>query len=196
MELQSPLAITGNAGALARVDAQVACLYHLASLLDYPDVGVAHLEECTLFVWRELEEATDLLADWRHFLQTTPLEQMQEIYTHTFDLNPVCTLDFSHYLFGEDYRRGVFLAHLRESMEEAGIDAGGELPDHLPVVLRWLARIYGTELYQEMVTECILPALAKMEECFADGANPYKGVVQTVALYLERSLSSFEPAQT
>lgn len=171
-------------------------LEELAALLGYPDEETeTHLCTCLSVLRNQLPEAAELLAAWQAYMSDHPLEHVQELYTQTFDLNPVCTLDVGHYLFGEDYQRGVFLAHLRGSLEEAGLEESGELPDHLPVVLRWLARVPGTEMHKDMVTECVLPALCKMHECLADGSNPYKSVLRTVTLVLERSLTEPELVQ-
>lgn len=80
-----------------------------------------------------------------------------------------------------------------------------ELPDHLPVILRWLARIYGTEICTDMVRECVLPTIRRMDNALAPardahgnvegGANPYREVLQAVALVLQSDLAEMaEPA--
>jgi nitrate reductase delta subunit len=162
----------------------------LASLLDYPDERTAgQLEACLPELRERFPEAAEALTGWRSYLCDHPVWSVEELYTHTFDVNPVCTLDVSYYLFGEDYQRGLFLGQMRESLEAVGLQEGRELPDHLPVVLRWLARVYGSELHADMVSECVLPALRKMDESLADGTNPYRGVLQAVAMVLERDLS-------
>lgn len=162
----------------------------LAILLDYPNERMAaRLERCLSELGDCCPEAAERLAGLRGFLRDQPVGAAEELYTHTFDINPVCTLDVGYHLFGEDYRRGLFLAHLRESQEEVGLTGERELPDHLPVVLRWLARVYGTELYTDMVSECVLPALRKMDGVLAEGTNPYRGVLQAVAVVLEQDLA-------
>ncbi|MBI3909897.1 MAG: hypothetical protein HY320_03075 [Armatimonadetes bacterium] len=169
--------------------AEVHLYERLAALLDYPSEHTAsHLEACLSALRDCSPEAAEMLAGWHVFLGGNPVCSVQELYTHTFDINPSCPLDVGYYLFGEDYQRGVFLACLRESQEEVGLTGERELPDHLPVVLRWLARVYGTELHTDMVCECVLPALRKMDESLANGTNPYRGVLQAVALVLARDL--------
>jgi nitrate reductase delta subunit len=130
----------------------------------------------------------------RAYLGDHPVEDAQELYTRTFDINPVCSLDVGFHLFGEDYDRGRFLAMLRGSQQEAGMPEERELPDHLPVVLRWLARVYGSELHVDMVTECVLPALRKMDEALGKGTNPYAGLLQTIAAILEADLRQVSEA--
>jgi nitrate reductase molybdenum cofactor assembly chaperone len=135
-------------------------------------------------------QALEALLEWGQYFCHTPLWEVQEAYTQTFDLNPTCSLDVGYYLFGEDYQRGVFMAHLRESQEAVGMEAGPELPDHLPVLLRWLARVYDTELYTEMTAECVVPVLRWMDEMLASGRgatdrqNPYRYVLQALTQLL------------
>ena len=86
----------------------------LADLLEYPGDDWA---EC-------LERAEKLCLPGssygllREFLcdvQSTPVPLLQECYTRIFDLNPVCTLEVGYHLFGENYKRGLFLANLSET---------------------------------------------------------------------------------
>jgi nitrate reductase molybdenum cofactor assembly chaperone NarJ/NarW len=167
-----------------------ALIERLAALLDYPGPETAARLEAGLCELRGYSpEAVEALKEWASYVRENPVWSVQELATHTFDLNPVCSLDVGYYLFGEDYQRGMFMAYLRESQEEVGLAAGQELPDHLPVLLRWLARVWGTELHTDMVSLCVLPALHKMDEALADGTNPYRGVLQAVARVLERDLA-------
>jgi nitrate reductase delta subunit len=167
-----------------------AILEPLATLLSYPDRETAAcldraLEACRAFS----PEAAEAVAEWGGYIRETPLWEVQENYTRTFDLAPACPLDVGYYLFGEDYQRGVFMAHLREALEELGMAEEGELPDHLTVLLRWLARVHGSELYDEMTAECVVPVVQRMIALLADGTNPYRRLLQAVARVLEQELS-------
>ena len=61
--------------------------------------------------------------------------QLEELYTRTFDLNPVCTPEVGWHIYGEQYRRGRFLVQARELLKIVGVDERGELPDHLMSLL-------------------------------------------------------------
>jgi nitrate reductase delta subunit len=171
-------------------------LEQFAALLDYPDEQTApRLETCLTRLRDWLPEAEEQMADWRDTLRAQPVWAAQELYTHTFDINPVCSLDVGYYLFGEDYQRGLFLAKLRESQEEVGMTGEVELPDHLPVVLRWLARVYGSELHTDMVADCLLFVLRQIDAALAgyppgggSRENPYRGVLRALSHILERDL--------
>lgn len=160
---------------------------HLAAALEYPtEQTAALLETCEAQFRASCPRAAELLTPLRQYLTDNPLETVQERYTRTFDLTPVCALDVGYHLFGEDWQRGPFLARLRESQQEAGVNAGLELPDHLPIVLKWLARVEGTDVHDDMVRECVLPALAKMDACLADSDNPYRHLLRAIAAVLKQ----------
>jgi hypothetical protein len=65
-------------------------------------------------------------------------------------------------MFGDDYKRGEMLVNLNRELRDHGIDCGSELPDHLPTVLRLVARWRDRELAAEFVSEILHPALEMM----------------------------------
>ena len=65
--------------------------------------------------------------------------EWEELHTRTLDLSPLFVPYVGHVIWGENYRRGEFMADLKRQMELVGVDPGGELPDHLDPVLRYLA---------------------------------------------------------
>ncbi|MBZ0114337.1 MAG: hypothetical protein K8J08_17880, partial [Thermoanaerobaculia bacterium] len=90
------------------------------------------------------------------------LDQLQEIFTRSFDVQSVTTLGVSYVMFGDDYKRGEMLVNLNREHREAGVDCGSELSDHLPNVLRLIARWQDPELTQEFVAEIVHPAVQMM----------------------------------
>ena len=65
--------------------------------------------------------------------------EWEELHTRTLDLSPLFAPYVGHLIWGENYRRGEFMADLKRQMEIHGVDLGGELPDHIEPVLRYLA---------------------------------------------------------
>jgi nitrate reductase delta subunit len=167
---------------------QAQCYEVLADLLEYPGAE-----------WRSLIDLTpggspghapEVSAAFKNFKQEVlalSLSELQELYTRTFDLNPVCALEIGHHLFGENYKRGVFLANLRETEASYDLGQSRQLPDYLPVLLRLLTKLDDFELREALICECMLPALAKMLTAFADGENPFRYLIETarIALRLE-----------
>jgi nitrate reductase delta subunit len=153
----------------------------LASILEHP----------TPFLWERLERsihllahshdgAAELLRRFKSILEQTRISRMEEIYTRTFDLQPLCFPYVGYHLFGEETRRGMFLAKLRERYRLYDFSPGNELPDHLAVMLRFLDRLEEGEESGELVRECIIPCLEKMIRGFGERENPYKLVMEAL----------------
>ena len=153
-------------------------IYHkLAELLQYPNPNWdSKIMPCA---------NNDALTEFRSGVDALSLSDLQELYTRTFDLNPVCALEIGYHLFGENYKRGEFLANLRET--EAPFELGQEyqLPDYLPVLLRLLTKLDGEELRSSLLSECLVPAIEKMLTSFKDTENPYRYLLEAVRTTLQ-----------
>lgn len=101
------------------------------------------------------------------------LGEWEELHTSTLDLSPAFVPYVGHVVWGESYRRGVFMADLQREQRKAGIDQGGELPDHLQPVLRYLAAVDGP--LPDLV-EVLPTAIGEMRKELkkAQGHNPYR----------------------
>lgn len=135
-----------------------------ADVLDYPGPGLAGVvRRCRELLAEGVPEAAALLEDLLTLVEGTPLGTLEEIYTGFFDLNPVCHPYVGYHLFGESYKRSVFLLGLKERYRAQGFAfAGTELPDRLSIMLRFLAAGHDAELGREIVREALLPALERM----------------------------------
>ena len=134
-----------------------------ATLLDYPRTtltGVA--AECAALVAGRSAEAASLLREFESFAEKTPLARLEEIYTSVFELDATCHPYIGYHLFGESYKRSVFLLALKERYRSCDIRCGVELPDHLAVILRFLAVNGDPAETGEMIGEALHPALRKM----------------------------------
>jgi nitrate reductase molybdenum cofactor assembly chaperone len=144
----------------------------LADLLEYPR------EHWSTQV--AIARDSESLCEFTNGIEKLSLSDLQELYTRTFDLNPVCALEIGYHLFGENYKRGEFLANLRET--EAPFDLGQEnqLPDYLPVLLRLLTKLDDEQLRSSLMTECMVPALDKMLMSLTDTDNPYRFLLEAL----------------
>jgi len=165
---------------------------NLADLLDYPVADwQSRCDECKELLTAESES---FLSQFSLFVTETEklsLSELQELYTRTFDLSPVCALDIGYHLFGENYKRGVFLANLRET--EAPFDLGQEhqLPDYLPVLLRLLTRLDDEELRGSLIVDCMIPALEKMLKTLSEGENPYRNLIAAANTKLKSEAGAY-----
>lgn len=108
------------------------------------------------------------------------LTALQDLYTRSFDLTPLCVPYLSVHLFGqESFKRARLMTGLDEAYRRAGIDRGGELPDHLGLVLR-SARAFEPEEWDELVSHCLAGPLASMLGELQEAANPFRHAVEAV----------------
>lgn len=159
------------------------CAY-FAPLLKYPTTALLTQARACQEVLSE--EGAAHLEAFCAFLEENPPTRWEEVYTRTFDLQPVCWPYVGYQLFGESYKRGMFMARLRSTYRRQGFDAGDELPDHLAVLLEYVA-LHGDkdeELSKDLLDLCIKPALSKMLQAMRRADTPYKGVLEALAVTL------------
>lgn len=168
-------------------------LYGLfAELFAYPTPAILQqTEECLERLPVTHPEAARALERFYHSLQQHTLEEVEELYTTTFDMQPVCYPYVGYQLFGESYKRGAFMAQLNEAYHAFGYSAGEELPDHLSVILRFLgldsANRQG-DFCQALLSEGLTPALGKMLQTFGtQSENPYFGLLAALQSFLFHS---------
>jgi len=134
-----------------------------AELLDYPRRtldGVAG--ECAALVEGRSAEAAALLRGFETFAENTPQARLEEIYAGVFELDATCHPYVGYHLFGESYKRSLFLLELKGRYRPYDIQYGSELPDQLAVMLRFLAVNEDQAETQEIIREGLHPALRKM----------------------------------
>jgi nitrate reductase delta subunit len=120
-------------------------------------------------------------------------DEREELYTATFDLCPACVPYVSIHLFGEEnYRRGRFMAALLERYAQEGFATGGELPDHLAVLLRFAAQTHAAE-QRELTQFCLLGPLRRMQESLAE-EHPYRALLELVEEVLKETHPGVAPA--
>lgn len=158
-----------------------AVLGTFADLLEYPRGGEAGIAARGASALAGVHpEAAALLGGVRAFLEETPLARAEEVFTATFDLQASCAPYAGVHLFGEGYKRRVFLAGLSAMYSSRGYCAGRELPDHITVLLRFLAGPADEEEARILVEDGLAPALAKMIGTFGDSGNPYGDVLRAL----------------
>ena len=142
---------------------------HLAGLFDFP--GPEFTARGREFMDCLHENYPAAAAELQCFLDGIPLklEDQQELYTRTFDVQSITTLDIGYVLFGDDYKRAELLSNLTREHKQVGNDCGSELADHLPNILRLIPKLKDHELVAELVGEILVPALMLMIREFDPG---------------------------
>lgn len=161
-----------------------------AEILDYPVRPVAQAVADLAAQWTEARVPLGAFQDCTAGLS---LGQLQETYINAFDLRPDCTPNLSYHLFGDDGRRGLFLAELKGRMEASGMVLGCELPDHISLVLRYIER--AEQERGPLIEDCMLPAISRMAGILDTTENPYKHALRALLSLLQRqSEETREPA--
>lgn len=165
-------------------------LYDLfANLLQYPTLATSlKAGHCYERLQRSHPAAASSLESFYHAMEQRSLQQMQELYTTTFDMQPVCYPYLGYQLFGESYKRGAFMAQLNEAYRVAGYSAEQELPDHIAVALHFVGLNSADrqgDFCQALLNEGMVPALEKMLKTFGEqSANPYFRLLKALQMFL------------
>ncbi|HEX2968649.1 MAG TPA: hypothetical protein VHO46_06055 [Bacteroidales bacterium] len=165
-----------------------------ARLLRYPTSELGNdINTCREILLRKYDPGIVTgLSDFSRHVTETPLAFQQEYYTGTFDVQPVTTLDIGYLLFGDDYRRGVFLVNMQREHIKAGNDCGKELPDHLPDILNLLPLISDPAFTEELVCSLLIPALTEMIVRFRKKENHYRGLLELLLKIIENDFPDSE----
>ena len=157
----------------------------LATLLSYPGRDLlAVLDGCVGALAAESPEAAGLLERFGDAAKELGQGGLEEAYIQIFELHAENALYIGHQLFGEDWRRGTFMARLKERYRERGLSIGEELPDHLSVILRFLEVEPPGQERDELIGDCIVPALHKVLRAIEGKKTPYDDILRAVLLYL------------
>ncbi len=170
-------------------------LSRLAELLEYPAgttlrCRVDRVRRTKVHPTSELQRCDETVARsldrFSQAIQHLTDEDIDELYTRTFDLNPRCALEIGWHLFGEDYHRGALLVRLRRELARHGIAETAELPDHLTHVLMLLDRMAEDEA-AEFAGACVVPAVDRMLQGLEGRDNPYEIILRLAALLLKET---------
>ena len=134
-----------------------------ADLLRYP--GKDYLEKvnkCYAMLQDKYPEVAVELKPFVDFMRTCPEDRMEELFTRTFDVQPICYLDLGYVIFGEDYKRGAFLLHMQAEQLLAENDCGTDLSDNICNILTLYTKTNNQELLNELAVKIMIPGVEKM----------------------------------
>lgn len=142
----------------------------LATLFLYPGkINSQDILAVDKILKKNYPQAAAELQAFTDFVSVAPKKSWEEIFTRSFEVQAITTLDLGYIIFGDDYKRGSLLVSLTKEYKAAGIDCGTELPDHLPNILKLLPHIKDADALQDLVTMIIFPALTAIIAEFDPG---------------------------
>ncbi|MFE0750453.1 nitrate reductase molybdenum cofactor assembly chaperone [Gordonia sp. NPDC058843] len=154
--------------------------------LSYPDDEVLERVELMRAALDELDDprTTAALRQTVDHLAVGDPTVLRRDYTELFDLSKRHTLYLSYWSDGDTRRRGTTLGEFKQAYRDSGflVDLHGELPDHLPVVLEFSARVdpaRGVELLEKHRAAVELIRFALL-----DSGSPYAGALGAVCATL------------
>jgi nitrate reductase molybdenum cofactor assembly chaperone len=165
-----------------------------AKLFEYPGEDYHTIaEQCLAALRREHSETIASLEEFCASTRNLSVDDLRELFTRTFDLNPMCTLEIGWQLYGEDYQRGEFLVKMREQLREYDLRESGELPDHVSHALVLLVHLEPDEA-AEFAGSYLLPALDKMRTNWREDRNAFAALLESAFLQL-RSEYPYDPTK-
>lgn len=110
------------------------------------------------------------------------LGRWEELHTGTLDLSPQFVPYVGHVTWGENYRRGAFMADMNAALKAVDVPLHGELPDHIEPVLRYLAIV--DDPLEDLV-EALPAAVSEMQDTLASASpdNPYRNVLDATVAF-------------
>lgn len=171
----------------------------LARMFDYPaDKRLLLTDSAALHNFmadRQLECSLALFAD---FTSTAPLAALQEEYVACFDFNPATAPYLGHHLFGDNQKKGGYMIALKQEFSRYGYEPQGtELPDHIAVVLGFLAHLAhreGADVRRKILAEAVVPGMERLKAAFADRQDsPWKTLVEAAALLCAADCTEVKP---
>ncbi len=154
----------------------------LAQLVEYPGEDVLEVARASAYRCIDIPDAAVALDRFCAWASSLDSRAREEQYIRTFEVQSRCCLEAGWHLFGESYKRGALLVKLRVAGREHHVPSSTELPDHLSVLLRLLARLGPDDDAHGLADEVILPALDKMVAALGGkDPSPYHPVLDAIA---------------
>jgi len=135
----------------------------LAELFKYPESDAPQLvQACQDLLDKHYPEAGSMLKMFSEKYAELNSDAREELYTKTFDVQPICYLDFGYVIFGEDYKRGSFLLHMQQEQRKINRECSPELPDNMYHMLNLLPVHPDRAFVNELVAKIVVPGVKIM----------------------------------
>ncbi|MBX9688271.1 MAG: molecular chaperone TorD family protein [Candidatus Obscuribacterales bacterium] len=158
----------------------------LAKLLEYPGPEFnENLDQAIETLKVSFKGASAKLLEFKKSIANSRLLELEELYTRTFDLAPLCIPYLSSHIYGdENFERGALMSNLSQRYQECNFETNGELPDHLALILRYTAYCQEEEL-SELIEYCLKKPLRSMSDTLKEAENPYYLLLQSAEAVIE-----------
>lgn len=147
-----------------------------ALLLEYPDRQLLELVPSLRAALNEAGAETTTLEPLFNWFTGTALREVQASYVQEFDLSKRHSLHLTYWTDGDTRRRGEALAAFKEVYRSHGVlPEGTELPDYLPLVLEFSAKVSPEDGYE--LLQRYRPSVELLRLALRDDGLAYEGVL-------------------
>lgn len=172
----------------------------LAGLLEHPgdDIKV-RAERCIAALSEHPQYPPEIAEELKKFqkdVEHIPLDDVKGVYSYTFELSSDFTLDMGYHVY-DGFRRSNSLAAIKGMYLDKGFPldevSGGELPDHLPVILHFMSFTDDEELLKNFRETFLIKALEKLQKSFErNKKNLYWHVINAVYRIIDKDVKGGE----
>lgn len=170
---------------------------HLAGLLEYPreDIKLKAAECLKAFAAAGSKYPPEVLGELTGFqkdLEHVSIDDLQGVYSYTFELTSDFTLDLGYHIF-DGFKRSNSLASIKAMYRENKFPfeeyAKGELPDNLPVVLMFLGSLEDEALKKNFRETFVILAVEKLTKNFEKNKkNIYSHLISAIYRVLDKDV--------
>ena len=167
---------------------------YLGELLQFPKEDIrSQADKCIdiLSKGQYPEEIVNEFKNFRKDLDRISLDQLQELYSYTFELVSDTTLDMGYYIH-EGFKRATNLLTIKSMYREHGFPfdevAKGELPDNLSVALQFIGFLKDENLRKDFTKSFIIMSMEKLNRNFQTKKNAYRHLVNVVYRILDKDV--------
>ncbi len=159
----------------------------LGELFRYPDNQLrSQAEQCFQVLRADYPEGARFFEEFRAKIVKFEDAELEEIYTRTFDIAPVCVPYVTAYIYGgESFERGDMMSKLLDVYSKYSFDTRSELPDHISVLLRFAQHLNEDEM-ADLVKWCLRKPLKDMIMSLESGQNIYLPLLKAVSSVLDQ----------
>lgn len=168
----------------------------LAALFEYPTDNIVSRVDEVIANIRGVEnlpqEVVPSIQEFRKAIESMPIDEVQVIYSYTFEMSSDFTLDMGAHIY-DGFKRSDNLVNIKTMYRRFEFPfetlGKGELPDHLPLILRFLGFVKGEEVKGDFEKDFLIKSLEKLYKNFTKRQdNPYHHVINAVYRLIDRDV--------
>lgn len=140
----------------------------------------------------------EILKELRSFkkdVERLSLDELQELYSYTFEFTSETTLDLGWYSH-EGFKRATNLLTIKTMFREQGFPfeevAKGELPDNLAVILLFLGHLKNEDLKNNFVKTYVIMSMEKLNRNFQTKKNAYRHLINAIYRVLDKDIKDLK----